>query len=87
MSEQVFKVTDPYKVPVVFVNQVIGSGQVNGIVNISFATALFSVGADGKIDPDLVITSRLRLDLFCVQQLHDTLGKILAQNVKTGVPN
>lgn len=82
MADEPLPVTDPYQIPVVFVNSIAGSGILNGCCNLTFSTARFTP-KDGKIDPDMVVTARLRLDLFCVQQLHDTLGKILAQNVKT----
>jgi hypothetical protein len=83
MADEAIQVTDPHRVGVTFVNQVIGIGHANGVVNVAFATALFSVGPDGKVIPDLVVSSRLRMDLWCVQQLHDQLAHILAQNVKT----
>ena len=75
-NPDVLPVTDPHRVPVVFVNQVIGSGHLNGNVNLSFATAYFTL-RDGEIDPDLVVTSRLRMDMFCVAQLYAVLGKII----------
>ncbi len=81
MADEPIQITDPYEVPVVFVNQVVGSGALNGVANLTFSTARFTP-RDGKVSPDLVITSRLRMDLFCVQQLHDELARILAQNVK-----
>mgnify|MGYP001562624170 CR=1 FL=1 len=88
MADEPIQVTDPHRVGVTFVNQVIGIGHANGVVNVAFATALFSVGPDGKVVPDLVVSSRLRMDLWCVQQLHDQLARILAQNVKTtGTPH
>jgi hypothetical protein len=74
-------ITDPYQVPVVFTNQLVGSGFLNGNLNLTFATARFTPNGDG-IEPDLVITSRLRMDLFCAQQLYERLGKIIAETVK-----
>jgi hypothetical protein len=73
--------TDPYQIQVGFHNQVVGVGFMNGNVNITLAVARFTP-QDGKVVPDLVISARLRMDLFCMQQLHDELGRILAQNVK-----
>lgn len=75
-------ITDPYKTPTVFINQVVGSGHLNGVVNVTFATAQFTPNDDGKIDPDLVITVRLRMDLFCTQTLYESLGKIIEQTIK-----
>lgn len=65
-------------VGVVFVNTVVGRGVLNGIVNLSFGTLLFTPSDDGKtIDPDLVVSARLRMDKLCAQQLHETLGELL----------
>lgn len=74
-------ITDPHHVEPVFVNDLVGSGHLNGVVNLTFATALFTP-KDGKVDPDLVISARLRMDLYCVQQLHAALGQVIQQNVK-----
>ena len=75
-------ITDPYKTPTVFVNQVAAIGHLNGVVNLAFATAQFTPNPSGGVDPDLVITARLRMDLFCVQQLYEQLGNIIQQDVK-----
>lgn len=75
-------VTDPHRVPSVFVNELAGSGSLNGVVNLTFATAMFTPMSDGTVDPDLVITSRLRMDLYCAQQLLVTLTQIVEQNTK-----
>jgi hypothetical protein len=85
MSEETstaLPITDPYKTPTVFVNQVAGAGHLNGVVNITFTTAQFTPNSDGQVLPDLVITARLRMDLFCAQQLYAELGRIIAQNIK-----
>lgn len=75
-EEATLPITDPYRTPATFVNQVVNSGHLNGVVNLTFATALFTPNEAG-IDPDLMITSRLRMDLACAQQLWMCLGKIL----------
>lgn len=75
-------VSDPYRVPIAFANQLVGSGYLNGVVNLTLAAAHFTPQDDGKINPDLVITARLRMDLFCAQQLHEHLGRIIEQNLK-----
>lgn len=74
-------VTDPDNVPVVFVNQVAGSGHLNGVINLTFATAKFTPHGDA-IDPDLQVTSRLRMDLFCAQDLVETLQALISTNTK-----
>lgn len=73
---------DPYKTPTIFVNQVVGCGHLNGVVNITLATAQFTPNTDGGVDPDFVITARLRMDLFCASQVYEQLGKIIEQNIK-----
>lgn len=85
MTEQTDKpisVTDPYQVPVTFVNEVVGSGFLNGNINLTLATARFTPIA-GKVEHDIVITSRLRMDLFCAMQLRDELSRIIAGQTKT----
>lgn len=82
MADEPTQLTDPYQVPVTYCNQVVGVGALNGVCNITLATARFTP-QDSKVIPDLVVSSRLRMDLWCVQQLHDQLAHILAQNVKT----
>ena len=71
-------ITDPFKVPTVFVNQVVGAGHLNGVVNLTLATAQFTPNDVGDVAPDFVITSRLRMDLFCAQQVYDILGQQIA---------
>ena len=72
--------------PVVFVTGVAVSGFNNGICNFAFSTAQFLPGKDedGKPRVELaeVVTANLRMDLFCAQQLHDSLSSILAQHTK-----
>ena len=74
-------VTDPHRVPITFVNQVVGSGHLNGVINLTFAAAMFTP-QNGAIDPDLVITARLRMDRLCAEQLYATLGTIIAKYTK-----
>lgn len=73
-------VSDPYKSQPTFVNQLVASGYVNGVVNLTLATALFTP-LGGKVEPDLAITARLRMDMFCVHQLYERLGAIIQENV------
>ena len=75
-------------IPVVFVNSVAVSGFLNGNLNVAMATAHFVPSVDkdgkpdGKVDVAETITVNLRMDLFCAQQLHDSLASILAQQTK-----
>jgi hypothetical protein len=74
------------KSEITFVNSVAVSGFNNGICNIAFSTAEFVPGTDkdGKavVDAKEFISANLRMDLFCAQQLHDSLASILAQQTK-----
>ena len=61
-----------------FVNIIVGSGVLNGVVNLSFASLLFTPADDEKtVDPDPAINCRLRMDVMCARQLHETLGRLL----------
>ena len=70
------------KVPVQFVNCVVVQGHLNGVINVTLGTYNFSPNAEGKIDPDTVVTSRLRMDLACAKQLRDALDQMLTQATK-----
>lgn len=74
--------TDPHHVPVAFCNGVVGSGHLNGVANVTLAVANFTPNAEGKVDTDLVVSARLRMDLYCVRELRDALDRILAENMK-----
>jgi hypothetical protein len=75
-------ITDPHSVLPIFVNQIAGSGQLGGVFNLTFATALFTPTADNKIDADIVVSARLRMDFSCLQQLHQACEALIAQNTK-----
>lgn len=67
------------QVGITFVNTVLGRGILNGIVNLTFGVLQFTPSeTDNKVDPDLVVAARLRMDKVCAKQLHDTLGELLA---------
>lgn len=74
------------KSEVVFVNSVAVTGFANGVCNIAFSTARFTPSVDQSEKPivavDEYVSANLRMDLFCVQQLHDSLASILAQQTK-----
>lgn len=72
-------ITDPHQVPVTFINQVAGSGFLNGVLNLTLATARFTPIGDA-VEPDLIVSSRLRMDLYCAQQLRDMLTEIIDKN-------
>lgn len=75
------------EVPVIIVNSVAVSGFNNGILNFAFNTAQFlpeweNGKLTGKVDVAEVITANLRMDLYCAQQLHDSLTRIINQQTK-----
>lgn len=82
-DEQKLIIKDPHSVPVTFCSQVVGAGHLNNVVNVTMATARFTPDNDGGVDPDFVVSARLRMDLFCAQQLHEQLGQIIAQAMPT----
>lgn len=63
---------------VTFVNLVLGRGILNGVVNIQLGTWLFTGNADGNVEPDAVVSCRLRMDLACAKVLRDNLNELLA---------
>ncbi len=65
-------VKDPHHVLPVFINQVVGRGCLNGVVNITLGTYQFTPNGDG-VDADMVISARIRMDLAAARQLHDEL--------------
>ena len=82
-------IRDPNPVLVTFVSDIAAIGFFNGITNLTLVTAQFSPPSTaGQIDMDLVVSSRLRMDLYCVQRLYEQLGKILADHgTPKGQPN
>jgi hypothetical protein len=69
-------ITDPNHVAPIFVSVVVGSGTLNHVANITFATLNFTPVGD-EIEPDLVVSCRLRLDIVCLQQLYEQIGNML----------
>ena len=65
---------------VTFVNVVLGRGMLNNVVNLQFGVFQFSENEEtGKIEPDIVINCRLRMDRMCAQQLYTQLGELFEQ--------
>ena len=62
----------------VFVTRVMGSGHLNGVINVTLGTYNFtpSRSAD-RIEPDLVVSCRLRLDIAAATELRDAIDKAL----------
>ena len=70
------KIADPTRIAPIFVSVVVGSGTVNNVVNITFGTFMFTPN-DNAIDPDLIVSCRLRMDLPCLHQLYEQIGNML----------
>ena len=66
------------QVGITFVNVLIGRGVMNGVVNLQFSTLLFSANEQGKIEADPAVSCRLRMDILCAKNLHQSLGELLA---------
>lgn len=65
---------------VTFVNVLLGSGTLNGVVNLQFGTYQFTPNEfEEKVDADLVVSCRLRMDFTCLKQLHENLTKLIEQ--------
>ena len=71
-------VTDPGNVPVVFFDQVLASGQFAGVVNVTLGVARFTPIADGKIDPDVIVAGRLRMNMVAAMQMRSELDRVIA---------
>ena len=71
---------------VVFVNAIEQAGFANGIYNVAFSTARFTPRTDElgnkTLDVNPYISANLRMDLFVVQQLFDSLKNVLEQQTK-----
>lgn len=63
-------------VGVTFVNSVVGRGILNNVVNLSFSTFNFTP-TDEVVDPDPVISCRLRMDKTCAYQLRQVLDDLI----------
>ena len=70
-------ISDPNNVQVVFVNQVLGQGHLNGVINLTFGVARFTPSVEDKVETDMAIAARIRMDLVCAQQLRDSLDVLL----------
>lgn len=65
---------------VTYVNTVLGRGVLNNVVNLTFGVFNFTPAdsGEGKVDLDLVVASRLRMDLVCARNLYEALGGLLS---------
>ena len=65
-------------VGVTFVNVVLASGTFNNVINVTLGVCLFTPDPENsKVDDDIVVASRLRMDPLCARQLRDALTKLL----------
>lgn len=73
------RITDPDNVPITFAHLLVAAGICNGIVNLTLAAARFTPTDAGMIDNDVIVASRLRLDLACAVHLRAELDRIIGQ--------
>lgn len=64
-------------VGITFANLVLGSGILNGVVNLTLGAYQFNPDGD-KVDPAAAIVSRLRMDVACAKAVRDNLNELLA---------
>lgn len=76
-APEFIRITDPHDCAVEFVSILAASGQANGVVNLTFATARHTPNDKGGVDPDFIVSSRLRMDISCAAVLRDELDRIL----------
>lgn len=67
-------VPDPNSVPVVFANLFAGGGTINGVINFTLCTSRFTPSFDGPTDNDIIVASRIRLDVQAATMLRDFLS-------------
>lgn len=68
--------------PLIFFNSIEVHGSLNGVANLLLAAAQFVPKDDGTVTVEKQYVGDLRFDLFAAQQMHDALGKLLADQVK-----
>lgn len=74
-------------VGVTFVNAVIGSGTFNNVINLTLGVCLFTPDPESnKVEDDVVVAARLRMDPLCARQLRDTLTRLLEATAITPPP-
>lgn len=54
----------------------------NGIINIKLVAVSWNVDENNSISSVAIPAVDLRFDLLCAQQIHEALGKILAEQTK-----
>jgi hypothetical protein len=74
--------TDAKSAQVIFCNTVEVHGTLNGVCNVLLGVAHFVPDSDGKVTVEKSFVADLRFDLYCAQQMHDALSKLLADQVK-----
>ena len=67
-------------VGITFVNGVVGRGYWNGVINIQLGAFQFTVTKDAsQVDTDLVVCSRLRMDIPAARELRDAISAQLEE--------
>lgn len=83
----VFSISDPYNVPVTYADNLMASGPWNGLISLTFSVNRLSP-VENRVDNDVAIVARLRLDVHCATMLRDRLNVLIATLTKPeGQPN
>lgn len=76
------------KPSVTFVNSLAVNGFHNGIINLTFTTARWTLAFDQdgkpKVNPDPYVSALLRMDLKCAMEVRDALDQIIREQTVTG---
>jgi len=68
-------------VNVTFVNTIVGRGSLNNVINLTFGTFNWTPTTNEEgvpiVDPDPVVSARLRMDIVCAKQLRDIMNDLI----------
>lgn len=87
-NEPILPISDPDNVRDIFINDVAAAGFLNGVINMTLVTARWTpktTKPEMNVPPDLVIASRLRMDMLCAKRMRDQLDVFL-KTAQTGGP-
>ena len=70
-------VSDPHRVPVVYVDMVGSAGFHHGVGNMTLVTARHTPNPDGSDNPDLAVVARLRFGLEAAKAMRERLDSLI----------
>lgn len=59
------------------VNLIVSRGMYNNVININFATFLWTPTDDNRVEPDPQVSVRLRMDEMCLRNLYQVCGDLI----------